>query len=202
MGVFRRKVPHDYVSIHPDNIATNNWIILLEAGTIVGSNAQKLRVAKATLEKNIKKKYNIFLRKKQFLVLEGYDPRIHAVYFCPQLYKYYGDNALVPLTGEEIGQLVAQSVHKGVVEKQPWYEALDELPSKPILDPKRSAADRVLQLTYQKPMESSKEAEGHSETTMDGEPAHVPSQLEVGIDNNSISPQSPHPFPRSRRRSS
>ena len=202
MGVFRRKVPHDYVPIHPDNIATNNWIILLEAGTIVGSNAQKLRVAKATLEKNIKKKYNIFLRKKQFLVLEGYDPRIHAVYFCPQLYKYYGDNALVPLTGEEIGQLVAQSVHKGVVEKQPWYEALDELPSKPILDPKRSAADRVLQLTYQKPMETSKEAEGHSETTMDGEPAHVPSQLEVGIDNNSISPQSPHPFPRSRRRSS
>ena len=58
MGVFRRKVPHDYVPIHPDNIATNNWIILLEAGTIVGSNAQKLRVAKATLEKNIKKKLN------------------------------------------------------------------------------------------------------------------------------------------------
>ena len=202
MGLFRRKVPHDYVPIHPDNIATNNWIILLEAGTIVGSNAQKLRVAKATLEKKIKKKYNIFLRKKQFLVLEGYDPRIHAVYFCPQLYKYDGDNALAPLTGEEIGQLVAQSVHQGVVEKQPWYEALDELPSKPILDPKRSAADRVLQLTYQKPMETSKEAEGHSETTMDGEPAYAPSQLEVGIDDNSISPQSPHPFPRSRRRSS
>ena len=168
---------------------------MLEAGTIVGSNAQKLRVAKATLEKKIKKKYNIFLRKKQFLVLEGYDPRIHAVYFCPQLYKYDGDNALAPLTGEEIGQLVAQSVRQGVGEKQPWYEALDELPSKPILDPKRSAADRVLQLTYQKPMETSKEAEGHSETTMDGEPAHAPSQLEVGIDSNSISPQSPHPFP-------
>ena len=202
MGVFRRKVPHDYVPIHPDNIATNNWIILLEAGTIVGSNAQKLRVAKATLEKNIKKKYNIFLRKKQFLVLEGYDPRIHAVYFCPQLYKYYGDNALVPLTGEEIGQLVAQSVQEGFVEKQPWYKVLEELPSNPILDPKRSAADRVLQLTYQKPMESSKEAEGHSETTMDGEPAYVPSQLEVGIDDNSISPQSPHPFHRSRLGSS
>jgi hypothetical protein len=166
------------------------------------TNAQKLRVAKATLEKKIKKKYNIFLRKKQFLVLEGYDPRIHAVYFCPQLYKYDGDNALAPLTGEEIGQLVAHSVHQGVLEKQPWYEALDELPSKPILDPKRSAPDRVLQLTYQKPMETSKEAEGHSEITMDGEPAHAPSQLEVGIDNNSISPQSPHPFPRSRRRSS
>jgi hypothetical protein len=173
MGIFRRKVPHDYIPIHPDNICTNNWIILLEARTIVGSKAEKLRVAKVALEKRIKKKYNILLRKKHFLVLEGYDPRIHAVYFCPQLYKYDGDDALVPLTGEEIGQLVAQSVQEGVVEKQPWYESLDELPSKPILDPKRSAAARVFQLTYQKPIESSKEAEGHSETTMDGRPAHV-----------------------------
>jgi hypothetical protein len=202
MGIFRRKVPHDYVPIHPDNIGTKNWIILLEAGTIVGSKAEKLRVAKATLEKKIKKKYNILLRKKHFLILEGYDPRIHAVYFCPQLYKYDGDNALVPLTGEEIGQLVAQSVQEGVVEIQPWYEALDKLPSKPILDPKRSAAARVLQLTYQQPTESSKEAEGHSETTTDGHPAHVLSQLEVGINDNSLSPQSPHPFPESRRRSS
>ena len=47
MGIFRRKVPHDYVPIHPDNIGTNNWIIMLEAGTIVGSRTEKLRVAKA-----------------------------------------------------------------------------------------------------------------------------------------------------------
>jgi len=173
MGIFRRKMPHYYIPIHPDNIGTNNWMILLEAGTIVGSRAEKLRVAKTTLEKRIKKKYNILLRKKHFLVLDGYDPRIHAIYFCPQLYKYDDDNALVPLTGEEIGQLVAHSVQEGVVEKQPWYESLDELPSKPILDLKRSAAARVLQLTYQKPIASSKEAEGHSETTMDGQPAHV-----------------------------
>src|SRR6516165_12832168 len=164
MSVFRRGVPHDYIPIHQDNIGTKNWIILLEAGTIVGSKAEKLRVARTTLEKRIKKKYNILLRKKHFLVLQGYDPRIHAVYFCPQLYRYDGDNALVPLTGEEIGQLVAQSVQEGVVEKQPWYEALDESPSKPILDPKRSAAARVLQLTFQKPLDSSdssKEAERH-----------------------------------------
>jgi hypothetical protein len=195
MGVFNREVPHDYIPIHPDNIGTKNWIILLEAGTIVGSKAEKLRVAKTTLEKRIKKKYNILLRKKHFLALQGYDPRIHAVYFCPQLYKYDGDNALVPLTGEEIGQLIAQSVQEGIVEKQPWYEALDELPSKLTLDPKRSAAARVLQLTYQKPLESSKEVEWHSKTTMDGQSAHVPSHLDVGIDENSISPQSPQPFP-------
>ena len=125
MGIFRRKVPPHYIPIHPDNIGTMNWIILLEAGTVVGPKAEKLRVAKATLEKKIKTKYNIFLRREHFLVLEEYDRRIHALYLCPQLYKFDADNALVPLTGEEIGQLVAQSVQEGVVEKQPWYAALD-----------------------------------------------------------------------------
>jgi len=209
MGIVRRKVPHHFIPIHPDNIGTKNWLILLEAGTIIGPKAEKLRVAKATLEKKIKRKYNIFLRTKHFLVLEGYDPRVHAIYFCPQLYRFDGDDALVPLTGEEIGQLVAQSVQEGVVEKQPWYGALDELPSKPILDPKRSAGARVLQLTHQKRIESSgedvgssKEAGADSQTTLQGEPTHVPSHLEPAMDHNSISPQSPHPFPSKRRRTS
>jgi hypothetical protein len=133
MGIFRRKVPQHYIPIHPDNIGKNDWLILLEAGTIVGQKGEKLRVAKATLEKKIKRKYNIFLRKRHFLVLEEYNPRIHALYFCPQLYKFDSDNKLVSLEGEEIGQLLARSVQDGVVEKPPWYEALDKLPSKPIL---------------------------------------------------------------------
>ena len=133
MGIFRRKVPHHYIPIHPDNIGKNDWLILLEAGTIVGPKGEKLRVAKATLEKKIKRKYNIFLRKRHFLVLEEYNPRIHALYFCPQLYKFDSDNKLVSLEGEEIGQLLARSVQDGVVEKPPWYEALDKSPSKPIL---------------------------------------------------------------------
>lgn len=65
--------------------------------------------------------------------MEGYNPRIHALYFCPQLYKFDADNNLVPIEGEEIGKLLAKSVEDGVVEKQPWYEALDKMPSKPIL---------------------------------------------------------------------
>jgi len=133
MGIFRRKVPQHYIPIHPDNIGKNDWLILLEAGTIVGPKGEKLRVAKATLEKKIKRKYNIFLRKRHFLVLEEYNPRIHALYFCPQLYKFDSDNKLVSLEGEEIGQLLARSVQDGVVEKPPWYEALDKSPSKPIL---------------------------------------------------------------------
>ena len=87
MGLIRRKVPRHFVQIHPDNVATNDWVILLEAGTIVGRPAERLRVAAATLEKKIVTRRNIFLRKTHYLVLPGYDPRIHALYFCPQLYK-------------------------------------------------------------------------------------------------------------------
>jgi hypothetical protein len=133
MGVFRRKVPNHYIPIHPDNIAKKDWIILLEAGTIVGPSSEKLRVARATLEKKVVKKYNIFLRKQHFLVLDDYDPRIHALYFCPQLYKSDGDGRLAPLEGEEIGQLLAQSLQNGVVEKQPWYEPSEKLRSPPIV---------------------------------------------------------------------
>ena len=122
MGLFRRKVPSHYIPIHPDNIAKKDWIILLEAGTIIGPAEEKLRVALATTERRIAKKYNIFLRARRYLVLDGYDPRIHALYFCPQLYRYDADNRLVPLEGEEIGRLLAQSLQDGVVEKQPWYE--------------------------------------------------------------------------------
>jgi hypothetical protein len=140
MGIFRRKVPSHYIPIHPDNIAKKDWIILLEAGTIVGPSSEKLRVAKATLEKKVVRKYNILLRKKHFLVMEDYDPRIHALYFCPQLYKSDGDGRLVPLEGEEIGQLLAQSLQNGVVEKQPWYEPSEKLRSPPIV-PSGSTVD-------------------------------------------------------------
>ena len=134
MGLFRRKVPIHYIPVHPDNIKKKDWIILLEAGTIVGPSAEKLRVALATLEKKIVTKYNIFLKRKHFLVLEGSDPRIHALYYCPQLYKYDTDKKLVPLEGEEIGKLVAQAVQNGVMEKQPWYLPSEMLPREPIVD--------------------------------------------------------------------
>ena len=133
MGIFKRTVPRHYIPIHPDNIASKDWIVLLEAGTIVGNSAAKLRVAMATLERKVVTKYDIFLRKKHFLVLEDYDPRIHALYFCPQLYKLDSDNKPVALGGEEIGRLLAQSVRDGVVERQPWYEPSQTLPSEPII---------------------------------------------------------------------
>jgi hypothetical protein len=133
MGIFRRTVPSHYISIHPDNVAKNDWIILLEAGTIVGPSTEKIRVARATLERKIVTKYNILLRAQHFLALEGYDPRIHTLYFCPQLYRFDSDNKLVALAGEEIGKLLAQTVQDGVAEKQPWYEPSNKLPSQPII---------------------------------------------------------------------
>jgi hypothetical protein len=135
MGMFKRKVPRHYIPIHPDNVSTKDWVVLLEAGTLVGRPAEKLRVARATLERKIVTKYNILFRKEYFLVLEDYDPRIHALYFCPQLYKLDSESRPVPLAGEEIGKLLAQSVRDGVVAKQPWYEPSQTLPSEPIIVP-------------------------------------------------------------------
>ena len=111
----------------------SRWLILLEAGTIVGKSGEKLRVAAASLEKKIVTKRNVFLQKNYYLVLPGYDPRIHALYFCPQLYRINSDNKLVPLDGEEIGKLVARSVRDGVVEKRPWYEPLELAPKGPVV---------------------------------------------------------------------
>jgi hypothetical protein len=136
MSILRRKTPTHYIPIHRDNISKNDWIILLEAGTIVGPSAgnEKLRVAQATLERRIVTKYDMLLRAEHYLVMDGYDPRIHALYFCPQLYQFDADNQLVPLQGEEIGKLVVQAVQGGVTEKRPWYEPSEKLPGEPIVN--------------------------------------------------------------------
>jgi hypothetical protein len=120
--LFRRKSPEHFILVHPANTLKKDWIVLLEANTIVGTPRDKLRVAQTTLERKM----------KHFLVVDGYDPRIHVLYFCPQLYKYDHDK-LVPLQGEEIGRLISQSLEGGVTERRPWYGPLDELPDQPII---------------------------------------------------------------------
>jgi hypothetical protein len=134
MGIFRRKAPNHLIPVHRDNANKKDWVILLEAGTIVGPSPERLRVARSTLERKIVKKYNIFMRAAHFLVMEGYDPRIHAVYFCPQLFRYDPDKKLVPLQGEEIGRLIAQALESGVNERRPWYEPSEKMPDQPILN--------------------------------------------------------------------
>jgi hypothetical protein len=133
------------IPVHPDNAVTKDWVILLEAGTIVGPSPERLRIARATLERKIVKKRNILFRAQHFLVVEGYDPRIHAVYFCPQLYKYDTDKKLVPLQGDEIGKLIAQALESGVNTRQPWYEPSAKMPEQPIINaPMKQEFDTVV----------------------------------------------------------
>jgi hypothetical protein len=134
MGVFRNKAPSHLIPIDADNAASKDWVILLEAGTIVGPSPDRLRVARSTLEKKIVRRYEPLLNVKHFLEVEGYDPRIHAVYFCPQLYKYDPDKKLVPLQGDEIGKLIAQALASGVKDRRPWYEPSEKLPNQPIIN--------------------------------------------------------------------
>jgi hypothetical protein len=127
MPLFRTKNHAHLVPIDADNTKNKDWVILLEASTIVGPSPDRLRVASTTQEKKIVWRFKN-LRSKPFLVVEGYDPRIHVLYFCPQLYKYDSDSKLVPLPGEEIGKFVAQAVEGKVNSRRPWYEPLDKLP--------------------------------------------------------------------------
>lgn len=133
MGLFRRKKPNHLIPIHPHNVGSKDWLILLEAGTIVGPSPEGLRVAQATQERKVVMKRERILKRKPFLVVNGYDPRIHSVYFCPQLYRYDSEKKLVPLPGEEIGKLIAQSIEGGVRKRRIWYEPSEKLPEQPII---------------------------------------------------------------------
>ena len=124
MSLLRKKTLNHLIPIHSDNIGNKDWVILLEAGTIVGPSRQRIRVARYIQEKNIFKQSDVLRRTKHFLVIEGYNPRIHAVYLCPQLFRYDSEK-LVPLEGEEIAELIARSVEAGAVERCPWYDPME-----------------------------------------------------------------------------
>jgi hypothetical protein len=134
MGLFRRKLPGHLIELHPDNIASKDWVILLEAGTIIGPSPERLRVARSTLERKIVRRLDGWFRPKHYLVIEGHDPRIHAIYFCPQLYKYDSEKKLVPLQGDEIGRLIANSLENGIVERRPWYQPAERVPDEPVIN--------------------------------------------------------------------
>ena len=132
MGIFGG-LGRTLVPIHEDNANTNDWVVLLEAATIVGQERDKLRVAMTTRDRELVKRRKLFGKPAYFLAVDGYDPRIHALYFCPQLYKNE-DGALVPLSGEEIGQLMARALEGAAIEKRPWYDPGDSVPKDPVIN--------------------------------------------------------------------
>jgi len=133
MGIFSKSLPSHLIPIDPANSSNKDWLILIEAGTIVGPSTDRIRVARSTQERKVVRRYDLFLKAKHYLVVEGYNPRIHAVYLCPQLYKYDANQKLVPLQGEEIGQLIAHALSDRVAQRRPWYEPSEKLPDEPII---------------------------------------------------------------------
>ena len=133
MGIFSKSLPSHLIPIEPANTSNKDWLILIEAGTIVGPSTDRIRVARSTQERKVVRRYDLFLRAKHYLVVEGYNPRIHAVYLCPQLYKYDANQKLVPLQGEEMGQLIAHALSNRIAQRRPWYEPSEKLPDEPII---------------------------------------------------------------------
>jgi hypothetical protein len=133
MRLFSKVLPSHLIAIDPANTSNKDWLIVIEAGTIVGPSTDRIRVARSTQERKVVRRYDLFLRTKHYLVVEGYNPRIHAVYLCPQLYKYDANQKLVPLQGEEMGQLIAHALSNRVAQRRPWYEPSEKLPDEPII---------------------------------------------------------------------
>ena len=133
MGIFSKSLPSHLIPIDPANTSNKDWLILIEAGTIVGPSTDRIRVARSTQERKVVRRYDLFLKAKHYLVVEGYNPRIHAVYLCPQLYKYDANQKLVPLQGEEMGQLIAHALSNRIAQRRPWYEPSEKLPDEPII---------------------------------------------------------------------
>jgi hypothetical protein len=127
MRILRWRNPYRLVPIHPSNAVNNHWAILLEASTIVGARAKKLRVASATQQKKIVQRFTLNQR-KTFLVIEEYNPRFHVLLFCPQLYQYDQAGRLSPLDGEGIGRFIAEALEQKAPAKCPWYNPLHATP--------------------------------------------------------------------------
>jgi hypothetical protein len=49
-------------------------------------------------------------------------------------YKRIESGKLVPLEGEEIGQLIARAVEANATERRPWYEPMEKLPQERLIN--------------------------------------------------------------------
>ena len=132
MSIFPWRNRRHLVPLHRDNARSKDWIILLEANTIVGPAQRSFRVAWATQERQVVRPLTS-LWPQLYLVVEGYDPRIHVLFFCPQLYKYDRDGALVPLRGEEIGDFIAHAIADKAAQRRPWYDPMEAVPNRPLV---------------------------------------------------------------------
>ncbi len=132
MGIFRRHDRRELLPVHPENVRNKDWVILLEANTVVDSSGERVRVAGVTQGREIIKSRWPF-GPRFFLSIEGYNPRIHFVVFCPQLYRRDRDGRLLPLRGADIGQFIAYALNNKVMPRNPWYGLTSEPPHQPVI---------------------------------------------------------------------
>ena len=132
VSIFSRHDRRRLVPVHRDNARSRDWILMLEANTVVGPSWESFRVASATQDRRIVRRLRS-LRPRLFLVVEDYDPRIHVLFFCPQLYKHDQDGTLVPLRGEEIGKFIARAIADKTARRRPWYDPIEAMPAKPLI---------------------------------------------------------------------
>jgi len=132
MAFFRHKNRRHLIPLHRDNAANEDWVVILEANTIVGPNRETLRVARTTRERRIVTRLRSF-KPQLFLLLENYDPRIHVLFFCPQLYHYDNDGPLVPMRSDEIGIFVARALDEKTTVRRPWYDPIEPPSGRPLV---------------------------------------------------------------------
>jgi len=132
----RTKVQRSHlIPVNPQNATSNDWVILLEAGTIIGPSPERLRVARSTLERKIVKKNTILsLRRNISLCWKDMIHEFMRCSFALNFTSMIRKKKLVPLQGDEIGRLIAHAVEGGITERRPWYDPSEELPDRPIID--------------------------------------------------------------------
>lgn len=133
MGLFHKRDRRDLLPVHPENVRNRDWVILLEANTIVDGSGWRLRVARTTQAREVVRSFWPF-GPRFHLFVEGYNPRIHFAVFCPQLYRHDGIGRLVPLRGAEIGQFIARALNDKANPRHPWYALSHGLPDQPIIN--------------------------------------------------------------------
>jgi len=61
MGIFSKSLPSHLIPIEPANTSNKDWLILIEASTIVGPSTDRIRVARSTQERKVVRRYDLFL---------------------------------------------------------------------------------------------------------------------------------------------
>ena len=119
-------MPSHVIPVNSQNATSSDWVILLEAGTIIGPSPERLRVARSTLERKIVKKYTLAHRVGD-TSLGGQG--IACVKKAERRARHHSMRQHISTQA-----LAAHAVEGGITERRPWYDPSEKLPDRPIID--------------------------------------------------------------------